>query len=72
MCVSSLSNVYISPTSGIRAHGGVGQKVARLLRFHLQLERARGVCTWLPFANGVGTSHFLIWSGDDILHKASP
>ena len=51
MCVSSLSNVYISPTSGIRAHGGVGQKVARLSRFLLQLEQEWGVylapfCKW--------------------------
>ena len=72
MCVSSLSNLYISPTSGIRAHGGVGQKVARLLRFLLQLERERGMRTWLPFANGARMNHFLIWSGDDISHKASP
>ena len=40
-----LFKVFISPTSGIRAHGGVGAKVARLSRFLSQLKWERGVCT---------------------------
>jgi len=39
--------VFISPTSGIRAHDSVGQKVARLLEALLQME-----WRWIPFTVG--------------------
>ena len=70
---SNLSKVFLSPTSGIRAHGSVQQRwQGSGYHGHFCGWSEDEVCVLQSsFADGAGTGLFCNWSRVGVLHKAS-